>query len=73
MSIVVYTKQNCGSCIKAKALLSQKEIEYTEVSIDDDVTRGIFVEQFPDVRTVPFIIIDDVKVGNYEQLVEYLK
>jgi glutaredoxin 3 len=73
MSIIVYTKQNCGSCIKAKALLSQKEIEYTEVSIDDDVTRGIFVEQFPDVRTVPFIIIDDVKVGNYEQLVEYLK
>lgn len=73
MSIVVYTKQNCGSCVKAKALLAQKQVEYTEVSIDDDVTRGIFVEQYPDVRTVPFIVIDDVKVGSYEQLVEYLK
>ena len=71
MSIVVYTKVNCPSCVKAKAMLSQKELDFVEVSIDDDVTRGVFLEQFPGVRTVPFIIIDDEKVGGYDQLCEY--
>jgi len=73
MSTIVYTKTNCSFCVKAKDLLTKENIEYTEISLDDEVTRGVFLEQFPGVRTVPYIIIDDEKVGTYDNLVEYLK
>ena len=71
MKAVIYTKHNCPYCVKAKVLLKLENIEYTEISIDDDVSRGVFLEQFPGVRTVPYIIIDDEKVGTYDNLVEY--
>jgi glutaredoxin len=71
MSAIVYTKDNCSYCVKAKQLLSIKNVVYNEVVIGQDILREDFMSLFPDVRTVPFIIIDNVKVGGYEQLREY--
>lgn len=72
MSVLIYTKDNCPYCVKAKQLLSIKNVAYSEVAIGKNIIREDFMALFPDVRTVPFIIIDNVKVGGYEQLREYL-
>jgi glutaredoxin len=40
--------------------------------IGEDILREDFTATFPEVRTAPFIIIDGVKVGGFEQLREYL-
>lgn len=59
----VYSKDNCPSCVKAKNLLNSKEKQYTEikiVSVVSDVTKEIsredFLEKFPGIRVVPYII-----------------
>jgi glutaredoxin len=72
MNVLIYTKKDCASCVKAKSLLNIRGIQYRESVIDADIVREDFVTAFPEVRTAPFIIIDGVKIGGYEQLREYL-
>ncbi len=68
--ILVYSKPNCPYCVKAKQLLTIKGKQFTEVVIGTDMLREDFMALFPDVRTVPLIIIDGVKIGGYDNLVE---
>ena len=70
-NIIIYTKDNCPFCVKAKEFFSQKNELYTEMKLGEDLTREDFMSIFPEVRTVPFIIINGEKVGGYDRLVEY--
>jgi glutaredoxin 3 len=70
-NIIIYTKNDCPFCVKAKELFSQKNELYTEVRLGEDIRREDFMSIFPEVRTVPFIIINGEKVGGYDRLVEY--
>ena len=72
MNILMYTKKECPSCMKAKALLRTSSLNFTESVIGEQILREDFVTLFPEARTVPFIIIDGVKIGGYEQLKEHL-
>ena len=69
--IVVYTKSDCPSCTKAKTLLAVKGKTYTEVNVGQDIIREEFMNLFPNVKSVPFIIIDGVQLGGYDKLTEY--
>lgn len=70
-NILVYTKDNCPYCDRAKNLLRSKGQTYTEMNIGRDITREEFVSTFPGVMTVPFIIIDGERVGGYNDLTEW--
>jgi glutaredoxin 3 len=70
-TVIVYSKENCPFCVRAKNLLNAKGMYYTETVIGKDMIREDFVSIFPDVKTVPFILINNERVGGYEQLVEY--
>jgi len=65
---IVYTKDNCGYCEKAKTLLNQKNIPYNITKIGQDITREEFLDMYPDVKTVPFIILDGEKVYGFDKL-----
>ena len=54
--ITVYTKDNCPACVTLKATYSQNGVEYDEVKIGRDITREEFMEKFPSVRSVPFVV-----------------
>lgn len=69
--VIIYTKDNCPSCVKAKQLLNMKQVMYHETVIGKDMLREDFMATFPEVQTVPLIFIDEQKVGGYEQLREY--
>lgn len=69
MRAVVYSKDNCPYCVKAKALLSLNNYSYEEVVIGKDILREEFLTQFPDQRTVPLVFVEGEKVGGYDQLV----
>ena len=73
MNVLIYTKKDCPSCIKAKSLLNIKGIDFKESVIGEDILREDFVATFPEVRTAPLIIVDGVKIGGYEQLREYIE
>ena len=66
--IKMYTKKVCPYCVKAKALLSSKGLQWEEVSMEDPEVRQMFIEQYPTVRTVPQIFINGDRVGGYEDL-----
>jgi len=69
--VVIYSKDNCPWCDRAKDLMNTKNEEYTEIKIGRDITREEFMEQFPYVRTVPYIIHDGVEISSYEALKEH--
>ena len=69
--VIIYTKDHCPFCVQAKNLFSAKGATYQEMKIGAELTREEFMEIFPNVRTVPFIIIDGEKVGGYDKLTEW--
>ena len=71
--ITVYGKDNCGYCTKAKNLLETKKIPFTYLKIGEDIGINEFKEQYPDVRTVPFILNRDMAIGGFDNLQEYLE
>lgn len=71
MNTVIYSKKDCPYCVKAKALLTAKGAIYTEVNVGEDIMREDFMSLFPNVQTVPFILIDGKEIGGYVALVEY--
>ena len=75
---VVYSKPNCPSCVKAKMLLDNKKIPYTESVIGKDIQVETLMKEFevnglPMPRTAPQIILHGKYVGGYEQLVEVME
>ena len=70
--IKIFSKPDCPYCEAAKRLLDSKDLGYDEFIIGSDLTREDFLDRFPNVRTVPFILFGNRKVGGYEKLVELL-
>jgi glutaredoxin len=72
-SVVVWSKQNCPYCVKAKYLLNSKGYEYEERVIGEGWTREQLLEAVPTARTVPQIFIGEELVGGYDQLVVWIE
>lgn len=73
MNIVVISKDNCGYCLRAKALLEKLNISYTERKVGVDISRDEIVEKYPIMKTVPIITVDDKLIGGFTQLEERCK
>ncbi len=69
--ITIYSKDNCPWCDRAKELLTNKNESYNEIKIGRDITRDEFMEQFPNVRTVPYILVNEEVRGGYDVLVSH--
>ena len=67
--VEIYTKAWCGYCARAKRLLDEKGVEYTEYDISmGGEKREEMVRRKPDARTVPQIFIDDKAIGGSDDL-----
>jgi len=72
MEIIIYSKNNCPFCNKAKHLVKTLGYEYTEKKMEEfDSPQAMLEDIGKQVRTMPQIKIDDKLVGGYNQLVEY--
>lgn len=67
---IVYTQPNCSYCVKAKALIEEKGHTYTEFVIGRDISKEDFKAAYPDVLTVPLVVLEGQTVGGYQQLTE---
>ena len=71
--VLVYTKNNCTYCEKAKNLLKSLGLTYTEKKFEDfKSTEKLFEDVGKNVRSMPQIKINGELVGGYNQLIEYL-
>ncbi len=55
----VYTKDNCPACVDLKASLVKAEEAFKEIKIGRDIPREEFMEKYPTIRTVPYMLDDD--------------
>lgn len=71
MQALVWSKDFCGYCDRAKRLLEQKGIKYEERKIGSSWTKEQLLESVPTARTVPQIFLGDQYIGGYDELVKY--
>lgn len=72
-NVIVYSKPNCPYCVRAKHLLENLNVKYTEKVVGVDTTREELLEAAPNARTVPQIIINGEVIGGYDQLNSYIE
>lgn len=71
--IDVYGRSGCEYCTKAQQLLEERKIPYNYIQLGVDITKDEFLEQFPDQKTVPLVLAHGMKVGGYNELVNYVE
>ncbi|MCB1878316.1 MAG: glutaredoxin 3 [Chromatiales bacterium] len=67
-NVVIYTTAICPYCIRAKALLQRKGVDFSEIRIDLDQDSMMEMLQRSRRQTVPQIFIGDFHVGGYDDL-----
>lgn len=67
-NVEIYTKATCPFCHRAKALLSQKGVNYQEIAIDGDADKREEMIKRSGRTTVPQIFIDAQHVGGCDDL-----
>jgi glutaredoxin 3 len=67
-SIQVYTTRWCGYCVRAKALLAGKGLEFEEISLDGDPAFRQKLFDLTGGWTVPQVLIDGEPIGGYTEL-----
>ena len=71
--MLVYTRDFCIYCDKAKRLLKEKNIEYSEIKIgieENDMDINDFKTRFPEAKTFPYIINNNEVIGTFNNLQE---
>lgn len=74
MTILIYSKENCVYCSKAKALVKRLGMTFEEKKLEEDFDGdpNKLIEHIgKKVRTMPQIKIDGELIGGYNQLIEY--
>lgn len=66
--ITLYTTTYCPYCVKAKELLKKKDVQWTEISAEDDAVREEMIKKSGGRRTVPQIFIGETHVGGCDDL-----
>ncbi len=72
MKAIVWSKDNCAYCLKAKSLLESRGIQYDERKVGQPWTKEQLLEAAPNARTVPQIFLDGEYIGGYGELVNKL-
>ena len=76
MQITIYSKNNCVYCTKAKNLVNNLGLDYTEKSLEKDFGSDpskMLEDIGKNVRQMPQIKINGDLIGGYNQLVEYFE
>jgi glutaredoxin 3 len=66
--VQVYSTRWCGYCVRAKALLESRGIEFEEISLDDDPAFRQKLFDLTGGWTVPQILIGGRAIGGYTEL-----
>lgn len=68
--VIVYTTEPCGFCRQAKALLTARGVEFTEVNLAKDPAGRAALVSLTGQMTFPQVVIGDRSIGGFRELVE---
>lgn len=67
--VEIYTWKSCPFCIRAKALLNKKGVDFIEYSIDgDEAARAKMADRANGRRSLPQIFINDRHIGGCDDI-----
>jgi glutaredoxin 3 len=66
--VIVYVSDWCMYCQRAKGLLRQKQVVFSEVNVEEDEKSREEMLARSNRRTVPQIFIGEKHVGGYDEL-----
>lgn len=67
--VEIYTSPTCGYCYRAKMLLKEKGVDFTEIDVvANPERRAEMTERANGGRTVPQIFIDGQHVGGCDDI-----
>ncbi len=69
-AVTLYVSDWCPYCTRAKGLLTQKQVAFSEINVEDDAKLREEMIARSSQRTVPQIFIGDKHVGGCEDLFE---
>lgn len=68
-NVEIYTWSACPFCVRAKALLNKKGVQFTEYCIDgDEAARATMAKRAKGRRSLPQIFINDQPIGGCDEL-----
>jgi len=69
-AVTLYVSDWCPYCERARGLLAQKNVEFSEINVEDDAKLREEMIARSNRRTVPQIFIGDKHVGGCDDLFE---
>ena len=67
--VEIYTWSTCPFCLRAKSLLNNKGVNFTEYSIDgDEDARAKMAQRANGRRSLPQIFINDNHIGGFDDI-----
>ncbi len=66
--VTIYTREGCGYCFRAKALLTKKNVAFTEIDAGSDAALKAEMVQRSGRTTFPQIFLGDAHVGGCDDL-----
>ena len=66
--IKIYTTSWCPSCVSAKNLLAELNIDFEEINIEEENISREDLQEISGKYTVPQIVINNKCIGGYTQL-----
>jgi glutaredoxin 3 len=67
-SVIIYTTEYCGFCTRAKRLLAEKQVKYTEIDVGDRPDLRTWLVKASGQRTVPQIFINGKSIGGFSDM-----
>ncbi|WP_437732863.1 glutaredoxin 3 [Sorangium sp. So ce1335] len=66
--VTIYVTDYCGYCTMAKRLLSQKQVRFTQINVEDRDDLRAWLVKASGQRTVPQIFINGNSIGGFSEL-----
>lgn len=67
-AVTLYTTRFCPYCIRARSLLDEKKVAYTDIAVDEQPRLRQEMMERSGRRTVPQIWIGEQHVGGFDEL-----
>ncbi len=66
--VVMYSKDSCPFCVRAKNLLNQKGVQFEEINLEGKQAELDALKKRTGQMTVPMIFINDKLIGGFSEL-----
>jgi glutaredoxin 3 len=66
--VTLYVTGYCAYCTRAKHLLTEKRVSFTEINVDDRQDLRRWLRQVSGQQTVPQIFINGKSIGGFTEL-----